>query len=142
MQTALESPRPMAQKVFRQPAVPADTILVVDDQTPVVKICKEMVTALGYGVKTACSGTEALRVVSESTPGVSLVLLDVHLPDMTLEEVVRGLRRIDAGLKILLQSGRFPGQNEVDIESLGICGCLEKPFGFKELGRRLAEALS
>ncbi|MBI9086708.1 MAG: response regulator [Desulfobacterales bacterium] len=118
------------------------TVLVVDDEETVLKICKGMIGGLGYSVDTAATGAEALAAVSASPKPIALVLLDMHLPDMTLEEVVFGLRKIDGTIRILVQSGNLFSANPLDVKDLEICGWLGKPFGFSELAAKLDQVMS
>ena len=118
------------------------TILVVDDERPIVRLCKAMIANLGYSVKTAASGTEALAVVAGSTVPIRLALLDMNLPDMTLAEIVLGIRRIDGRIPIIVQSGALMRRDDFTAEGLDICDCLHKPYSMRELSEKLGQALA
>ena len=116
-------------------------ILVVDDERPIVKLCQAMLGTLGYSVKTAASGSEAVTAVKNATAPIRLVLLDMNLPDMSLEEIVRGIRHVDERIRILVQSGQLMQKDDFCIMGLGVCDCLQKPYSIKELSEKLARAL-
>jgi CheY-like chemotaxis protein len=66
-------------------------VLVVDDSVDTTMMMKLLLKYLGYSVRTAHDGNEALRVAVEFNP--TAVLLDLSLPDMPGEEVAAELRR-------------------------------------------------
>jgi CheY-like chemotaxis protein len=66
-------------------------VLVVDDSIDTTRMMKLLLKYLGYSVRTAHDGKEALRVAAEFIP--ASVLLDLSLPDMPGEEVAVELRR-------------------------------------------------
>jgi CheY-like chemotaxis protein len=68
----------------------AKQILVVDDNPLSRKLLNDMLSAEGYSVHQAASGTEALSAIAEKQPDV--VLLDIMMPDMDGFEVVRRLK--------------------------------------------------
>jgi CheY-like chemotaxis protein len=65
-------------------------ILVVDDAVAVGDMISKLLTELGYVVKTAVRGAEALQVVPVFRPDA--VLLDLKMPGMPGTEVLRHLR--------------------------------------------------
>jgi DNA-binding response OmpR family regulator len=70
-------------------------ILVVDDEIPLVELCRIILQQAGYAVRGAFSGRQALKLVDESPP--DLVLLDVMMPGMDGIEVCRQIRAQYAG---------------------------------------------
>ena len=117
------------------------SILVVDDDLPVVSLCKAMICALGYAVKTAGNGRDALAVAGDPSVLIRLVLLDMNLPDMALEEVVFGMRRIDERIRIIVQSGELLREDDFEARGVEIFGFLQKPFSMRELSEKLDQAL-
>lgn len=65
-------------------------ILVVDDEISLVKLCQIILGGVGYQVRGAVSGPQALLMIDEEMPDV--VLLDVMMPDMDGIEVCRRIR--------------------------------------------------
>ena len=59
----------------------AETVLVVDDNEAKCYVLSRWLARAGHRVLTAATGMEALAVVEESRP--DLVILDVHLPDIS-----------------------------------------------------------
>lgn len=69
----------------------AHKILVVDDECSLVQLCKIILEAAGYTVRTALTGSEALELINEDVPDI--VLLDVMMPGMSGIEVCRRIRQ-------------------------------------------------
>lgn len=67
-------------------------ILVVDDETEIVRALQRSLAAHGYNVLTAGSGEEAVVITSQQKP--DLVLLDLMLPGMSGLEVCRRVRTV------------------------------------------------
>ena len=65
-------------------------ILIVDDDMNIGNMLEEVLTAEGYGVLRAYSGTEAVMLLSSQTP--DLVLLDLMLPEVDGFEICRQVR--------------------------------------------------
>ena len=81
------------------------TILVVDDDGPILLLMRNILREFGFDALGASNGSEALALAREHRP--NLVLLDKHMPGMDGEEVIRRLRR-EPGLgevPILILSG-------------------------------------
>ena len=71
--------------------LPLARILVVDDDRHVGATLRDLLLDLGYAVKNAVRGDEALRLIEVFCPDV--VLLDLHLPGLPGAEVFERLRR-------------------------------------------------
>lgn len=65
-------------------------VLVVDDNQINVMLLSDILVPLGFGVRTASSGREAIRLAQESPP--DLLLLDLVMPDLDGVETARELR--------------------------------------------------
>ncbi|MGH8009577.1 MAG: ATP-binding response regulator, partial [Candidatus Binatia bacterium] len=79
------------------------TVLVIDDQEEALISLRLLLEREGHHVLTAASGAEALALFR---PGqIHLVIVDYFMPRMSGEEVVQAIRRQDADVQILLQTG-------------------------------------
>jgi two-component system cell cycle sensor histidine kinase/response regulator CckA len=113
----------------RKPAREAHgTILVVDDEELLIRLCRRVLEREGWTVVTASDGEEALRQ-SRAHPELVLVLLDFTMPKLDGHEVIRELRRIDPALPIVLMSGQGPLKDQ-GVEPNAF---LAKPFFPKDL---------
>ena len=65
-----------------------ETILLVDDEPGVLRLCYQILNLDGYRVLQATSGEEALRLLQKNSEGLDLALLDVIMPGMAGDELV------------------------------------------------------
>ncbi len=81
------------------------TLLCIDDNQSILKICKMVVEDLGYKVLTSSSAREGLEVfVSNVTDAV---ILDYQMPEMNGELVAAEMKRTNPRIPILMLSGRM-----------------------------------
>ena len=78
-------------------------VLVVEDEPRVAAMLREVLVELGYIVKVAVGGAEALQLVPVFEPDV--VLLDLLMPEMSGVEVLDHLRRDRPTLPVVIMSG-------------------------------------
>ena len=102
------------------------TVYVVDDEEPVRRALKLMLSVSGYAVTTFDSGASLLNVVEALVPGV--VLLDIRMPDMDGVELQGRLVGQGIALPIIIMTGH--GDLAVACSALqrGAVAFLEKPF--------------
>src|SRR3712207_5711912 len=108
-------------------------ILVVEDEsTPRAEICR-MVRGLGYRVRTARNGREALRYLTQHPGEIRLVLTDVIMPYMDGGELAERARDLQPGLRLVLMSATVGGAAQDILTAYPETPFLRKPFGFAEL---------
>lgn len=114
-------------------------VVVVDDDFLVVKVHTRFVEMVpGFRVvATAATGHQALDAVAEHDP--QLVLLDVHLPDMTGIEVLRRLRAEGHDVGVLMVTAAREVEQVRAARTGGAFGYLVKPFGQPDLAARLED---
>jgi len=107
-------------------------ILIVDDDIHIGNLLEEALTAEGYGVMRAYSGTEVLLLLTESRP--DLILLDLMLPGLSGEEVLPKIK----GIPVIVVSAKTGVDDKVTLLLGGACDYVTKPFALKELLARIA----
>ncbi len=110
-------------------------LLVVEDEDRVASFLVKGLRAQGYGVVRVSSGQEALRCAVE--PDISLVILDLGLPDLDGFDVLERLRQRGATVPVLVLSARGRVDDRVKGLDLGADDYLAKPFAFSELLARV-----
>lgn len=114
------------------------TILVVDDEEHIRKLIQRILEDAGYNVVTASNGYEALDKVSSSD--VSLVLLDIRMPDIdgfhTLE-----LIREKSDIPVIMVTAIGEVSSLSNALNLGADDYIKKPFRSGELLARIAAKL-
>jgi CheY-like chemotaxis protein len=113
------------------------TILLVDDEEPILGVARLMLERLGFSVITAGDGREAVEIYRTLGHEIALVLLDLTMPHMNGEEAFRELRRIDPGVRVILSSGYSEHEIAARFAGKGLAGFIQKPYQVA----RLREAL-
>ena len=110
------------------------TVLVIDDEQPIVEILKFNLTKEGYDVLEAYDGASGLSLALEKNP--DLILLDVMLPKMDGFEVCRKIRE-KSSVPIIMLTAREEEVDKVLGLELGADDYMTKPFSVRELTARV-----
>jgi two-component system, OmpR family, KDP operon response regulator KdpE len=113
-------------------------VLVVDDDTQLLRALRIHLGARGYEVHTAVSGMAALRAAEEHE--LDVVVLDLGLPDLDGTDVITGLRAFTT-VPIIVLSARADSGDKVRALDRGADDYVTKPFGVDELMARLRAAV-
>jgi two-component system response regulator MprA len=111
------------------------TILVVDDDEPIRRALKRVLTAEAFEVEVAANGEEALALVR--TRPFDAVVLDLRLPGIDGIDVCQRLRREGEVLPILMLTARDAVRDRIVGLNAGADDYLVKPFDNDELVARL-----
>jgi len=114
-------------------------ILVVDDEPPIRRLLRTSLASQGFQIVEAATGSEALDEVEQAAP--DLIVLDLGLPDMQGQEVIRLLREQGSSVPIVVLSSRTDETGKVEALDLGADDYVTKPFGTDELLARIRAAL-
>jgi two-component system KDP operon response regulator KdpE len=114
------------------------SVLVIDDETSILRALRINLSARDYAVTTAATGSDGLRAVARDRPDV--VILDLGLPDMDGVDVIHGIRGW-SGTPILVLSAREQEPQKVAALDAGADDYVTKPFGMDELVARLRAAV-
>lgn len=115
-----------------------DRLLLVDDDTTLLRFTREYLEGQGFEVSAANSGVEALRLAYQEHP--DLVVLDVMMPGMDGWEVTRRLREL-SDVPIILVTAKTAEEDKLHGFQLGVDDYVTKPFSFAELGARIQAVL-
>ncbi len=110
-------------------------ILVVEDERPIAEFVQRGLEADGYSVTCAWDGEEGLALAR--TGDYALVVLDVLLPKLSGLEVIRGIRKMDEALPVIMLTALAETDDVVTGLDLGASDYLTKPFAFAELLARI-----
>ncbi|HEY5660496.1 MAG TPA: response regulator transcription factor [Gaiellaceae bacterium] len=111
------------------------TVLVVDDDAPILRMLQRTLAAEGYEVQTAGDGGAALAAVERAVPDV--LVLDVAMPGVDGLAVCRRLRSKGLAVPILLLTARDAVADRVAGLDAGADDYLVKPFAAEELLARV-----
>ena len=119
-----------------------ESVLIVDDESSILKIAQHMLEQLGYTVCTAEGPSEALKVVASHEGPLHLLLTDVVMPEMSGRDLVPRIQALHPGIRVLYMSGYSPQviSNLVVLEP-GL-PLISKPFSFRDVAEKIREVLS
>ncbi len=119
----------------------AGTVLLVDDDKTVCDVGSELLKHLGFTVLTAPDGRKALEVFRSHAETITVVLLDLTMPQMGGEEVFSELRRLRPDVKVVLCSGFTEQDATTRMSDKGLAGFLQKPYDIDRLSQVLKQVL-
>ena len=114
-------------------------VLVVDDEKSISDLIATSLRFVGFDVRTAATGSEALTVAEEFKP--QAVVLDVMLPDLDGFEVCRQLRSEGLNIGVLFLTAKDGMEDKVAGLTIGGDDYMTKPFSLEELVARLRALL-
>src|SRR5712692_972680 len=120
-------------------------ILLMDDEEILRKVAAALLQRMGYQVRLAKDGNEAVALYREAmqakTP-FSAVILDLTVPGgMGGEECLRRLKEIDPQVKAIVSSGYSNDPIMAKFKEYGFQGVVAKPYQLDELSRTLAKVV-
>jgi DNA-binding response OmpR family regulator len=116
------------------------TILVVEDEASIASFVSLYLKNAGYEVKTAGNGAEAVQHLQAHAAQVSLILLDLMLPDVDGIELARRLRQ-KWDVPILMLTARDEDVDKIIGLEVGADDYMTKPFNPRELVARVKAIL-
>jgi PAS domain S-box-containing protein len=125
-----------------EPAKPGtETILLVEDEPEVRRVCALTLRRLGYQVIVADDAEHALEICASGERALHAVLTDVVMPGISGVALVDRLRGLRPGLKVLFMSG-YTDRHIVDASILSDSAAfIHKPFTPDALGKQLRALL-
>lgn len=117
------------------------TVLIVDDDPHIIRMLQVKLNQMGYTVKSASSGEQALRLVMEISPDI--ILLDLMMPGMDGFEVTRVLKEDEVTriIPIVIISAMGEVKHRVQALEMGADDFLTKPVDTAELRSRVRSLL-
>jgi two-component system KDP operon response regulator KdpE len=113
------------------------SVLVIDDETALLRALRINLSARDYTVHTATDGISGLAAMARDHPDV--VIVDLGLPDMDGTDVIAGIRGWSTA-PIIVLSARGEEAQKVHALDAGADDYVTKPFGMNELLARLRAA--
>lgn len=113
-------------------------VLVVDDEVKIVEVIKSYLEKNGYVVFTAENGEHAFCILE--TENISLVILDLMLPDISGEDICTSIRKTSR-IPIIMLTAKVDEDDMLKGLRLGADDYIVKPFSLKELTARIESVL-
>ena len=105
-------------------------IMLIDDDTDMMKITERWLARGGYEVCPASSGREALAFLNSGIP-IELILLDYAMPEMDGPATLEAIRNLETGkdIPVLFRTGKDDGDAAAVMEKTGAQGIVSKAEG-------------
>jgi DNA-binding response OmpR family regulator len=113
-------------------------ILVVDDEPKILSLVKSYLEINGYTAFCAKNGREGLELFEKNH--ISLILLDLMLPDISGEELCKRVRQV-SDIPIIMITAKTEEENIIRGLNIGADDYVTKPFSPRQLMARVQAAL-
>ncbi len=118
---------------------PLPSVLIVDDEPDICMGLSDFLKHNGYAVRAVHAGRDALREVERGQMGV--VILDLGLPDLSGLDVLRGIKKLDPLLPVIVLTASTQETHTVEALHCGAFTYLTKPYNSYELRFALRQIL-
>jgi len=118
--------------------MPGQLILIVDDESKIVEVIRSYLEKAGFPVISAGSGYEALTLFERHQPG--LIILDLMLPGLSGEDVIRTVRR-RSNVPVIMLTAKSEEEQILKGLELGADDYVTKPFSPRQLVARVCAVL-
>jgi two-component system, cell cycle sensor histidine kinase and response regulator CckA len=118
-----------------------ETILVVEDETSLLKVLELTLSAKGYTIYTAEDGISAVNIYNQYNDEIQLILSDIGLPGINGLAEFQQLKKINPDVKIIFASGYFEPTTKNELHQAGAKGFLQKPYKTAEVLTKIREVL-
>jgi PAS domain S-box-containing protein len=113
------------------------TVLVIEDERAILRFLKRQIQDMGFRVLLASGGREGLRLFREHASEITLVLLDMAMPDVSGETVFHEIRQIRRDANVIFSSGYITSRHM----ELGADAIIQKPYESSVLREKIMEVL-
>ncbi len=118
-----------------------ETVLVVEDEASILRLCENVLTKFGYKVIAAHTPSEAIERVAHFGAAIHLLITDVVMPEMNGKSLTQRINAINPDLKVLYISGYT---SDIILRK-GIVASdvhfLQKPFTVNNLAQKVRQIL-
>ena len=136
-----ETSKPAPEKERALPQGQGETVMVVDDEQPLVALTEEMLANLGYEPVGFESSAAALRALQAQPRRFDVILTDEAMPELTGTDLSAEIQRLRPDVPIILVSGYGGTQLTGRAAANGVSIVLRKPLRSRELAEALARVL-
>jgi PAS domain S-box-containing protein len=132
-------PAPEADRTL--PGGSGETIMIVDDERPLVALAEEIIAGLGYEPVGFGSSSAALEAFRATPDRFDAVLTDEAMRDLTGTELARELRKLRPGIPVILMTGYGDRKLMGLATEIGVNEVLRKPLRRHELADSLSRTV-
>ena len=114
-------------------------ILIIDDEERMCWALKRAFNHKGYQVVTTTSGLQGIDLTKETEP--ELVILDLKMPDIDGIEVLKGIKKINPHIPIIMITAHGTIETAIEAMKIGATDYIIKPFELEEIRALVKQAL-
>jgi CheY-like chemotaxis protein len=118
-----------------------ETILIVEDDEPLLRLLRFFLGDEGYNVLSANTGEEAVDIYMKHRREIDLVLTDLGLPGLTGKDEMLALGRINPDVRIICASGFIVPKVEAEMLQAGAKAIIKKPYAPQEILQKVRTVL-
>jgi PAS domain S-box-containing protein len=136
-----ETAMPVVDAARTLPLGNGETVMIVDDERPLVALAEEITAQLGYEPVGFDSSRAALEAFRAKPHRFDALLTDEAMPDLIGTELAHEIRRLRPAVPIILMSGYGGTQLTNRAAEVGVNEVLRKPLHRRDLAESLARVL-
>lgn len=121
--------------------IPAQRMLIVDDEDSVRLPLAELLRAMGHDVVEAADGKEGVSIYSEKWRDIDLVIIDMIMPGVSGHDAFRQMKGINPGIRSILASGFSMDSEARSMLADGVLGFIQKPYRKSDLIKKISEVI-
>ncbi len=114
-------------------------ILVIDDESSIRFLLREVVEDMGYHCLEAESAIKGIEMVEEENP--NLIILDIQMPQMNGLEAIQKIRKINDKVPVFMLSAFSHMENVIENMGVDVQEFIPKPFDIDYLSKRITEEI-
>ena len=118
-----------------------ETILIVEDDEPLLRLLHLFLDDAGYNVMSAKNGEEAVETYIKHREKIDLVVTDLGLPGLTGRDEILSLEHINPGVRIICASGYIEPKLEKEMFRVGVKAIVKKPYAPQEILQKVRTVL-
>jgi two-component system, cell cycle sensor histidine kinase and response regulator CckA len=119
-----------------------ETILIVEDDEPLLRLLRFFLDDAGYNVMSAKNGEDAVDTYIKHREKIDLVVTDLGLPGLTGKDEIAELERINPNVRIICASGYVVPAVEKEMFRAGAKAIISKPYAPQELLQKVRTVLN
>lgn len=117
------------------------TVLLVDEDEVVLELGKDMLEELDFSVITALSGRQAVDVFSSRQNDINCIMLDMNMPDISVDHTLREIYHVDPDIPVLISTGYADNSMKELLQNMSVAGFIPKPYTLSKLSKGIKKTL-
>lgn len=118
-----------------------ERILVIDDETAVLRVVAKHLSRMGYGVSAFDEPTKALDAFRAAPDQYDIVVSDMTMPKLSGKKLAEEILALQPGLPVILCTGYSKNVSAESLHGLGIHSVIQKPLELTKLAEAVRSAL-